>query len=223
MTDPAHPKGQLAFKLPVTEAHRREDFFASPSNAAALQAATTPAQRLLIVGPPGAGKTHLAHIWARLTDAEIIPLHALPARLPDLAATASVVIDNADDPDRDEDALFHLYNLTAASGRLLLTATTPPRDWGLRLPDLLSRLQTMPLVRIAAPDDALLAAVLVKLFADRQITVPPNLIPFLTSRMERTIAAARSLVAALDARSLAAGRPVNRALAADLLDTPDAQ
>ncbi|MBE0552217.1 MAG: chromosomal replication initiator DnaA, partial [Rhodobacteraceae bacterium] len=95
---------------------------------------------------------------------------------------------------------------------------TPPRDWGLRLPDLLSRMQAAGLARLDEPDDALLSAVLVKLFADRQIAVPVALIGWLVSRMERSIAAARDLVAQLDARALAEGRPVSRALAAELLD-----
>ena len=225
---------QLAFNLPVAEGFARADFFASPANAAALSALGDPATtRLLLIGPHGAGKTHLAHIWARATGAELLDLATLPARLPTLSPQARIVIDNADTgsnqtgpnqtgPNQtgpDETALFHLHNLLAASGRLLLTATTPPRDWGLTLPDLLSRLQALPTLRLDAPDDALLSAVLIKLFADRQITVPPNLIPYLVTRMERSIAAARALVAALDAHALAAARPISRALAAQVLDS----
>ncbi len=212
--------GQLAFNLPVTEAFQRADFFASPANAAALQAVEkTDTPRLLLIGPHGSGKTHLAHIWARATGAEFLPLATLPDRIATLPPTARIVIDNADATPRDETALFHLHNLLGPSGRLLLTATTPPRDWGLTLPDLYSRLQAMPTARIDPPDDALLSAVLVKLFADRQIAVPPALIPYLTSRMERSIAAARSLVATLDARALAEARPISRALAAEVLDS----
>ncbi len=212
--------GQLAFDLPAAQAFRREDFFASPANAPALAAVTDPAnRRLLLLGPHGAGKTHLAHIWAAATGARPLDLADLAAALPDLAPDAAIVIDNADGPGRNEADLFHLYNLLAPTGHLLLTATTPPRDWGLTLPDLFSRLQTMTQLRLDPPDDALLSAVLIKLFADRQITVPPNLIPYLITRMERSIAAARTLVAELDAAALAAARPITRALAAEVLDT----
>lgn len=214
--------GQLAFDLPVEHAFRREDFFTSPANARALAMIEAPTARLLLVGPHGAGKTHLTHIWARLTGAEILTPDTIRHRLPHLAPDAAIAVDNADsgadNPNRDETALFHLYNLLAPSGRLLLTAATPPRDWGLALPDLISRLQTLPQCKLDPPDDALLSAVLVKLFADRQITVPPNLIPYLVSRMERSIAAARSLVAALDAAALAQARPVTRTLAGEVLD-----
>ena len=212
--------GQLAFDLPVAQAFRREDFFTSPANAtclAMIEAATS--RRLLLIGPTGAGKTHLAHIWAASSAGTVLPPAELRQRLPDLAPDAAIALDNADAPGRDEAALFHLFNTLAASGRLLLTATTPPRDWGLTLPDLFSRLQSMPQLRLAPPDDALLSAVLVKLFADRQITVPPNLIAYLVTRMERSIAAARSLVAALDAAALAQASPVSRTLAAELLDS----
>ena len=119
-----------------------------------------------------------------------------------------------------ETAFFHLHNLVTQAGHLLVTATRPPRDWGLGLPDLVSRLQASPVARIDAPDDVLLSAVLIKLFADRQIAVPPALIPYLVQRMERSIAAARDLVARLDAHALAAGRPITRQLAAEVLDHP---
>jgi chromosomal replication initiation ATPase DnaA len=101
---------------------------------------------------------------------------------------------------------------------LLMTARTPPRDWGVVLPDLFSRLQAAPIASLAAPDDALLSAVLVKLFADRQVTVAANLIPYLVSRMPRQISAARQLVAELDARALADARPITRQLAGEVLD-----
>ncbi|MBL9057763.1 MAG: chromosomal replication initiator DnaA [Rhodobacteraceae bacterium] len=218
---------QLAFDLAHAERYGREGFFVSPANATALAAvggwANWPGGKLVLAGPPGAGKTHLAHIWAEEAGATRIAARDLEtATLRDLGPR--VVVEDAESAaglPASEEALFHLHNLILPEGRLLVTAATPPRDWGLALPDLLSRMQAAPLARLEAPDDALLSAVLVKLFSDRQIVVPPNLIPYLVLRMERSIAAARALVAALDARALAGGRAVTRALAAEMLDSPD--
>lgn len=215
---------QLAFELPNTEAMTRADFFAAPSNALALQTVEGwqdwPGRKLLLMGPEGSGKTHLAQIWARLTDALILPAEALAeANVASLSGRA-VVVEDANRIGPAEAQLFHLHNLVTTAGTaLLITARTPPRDWGLSLPDLISRMQATPIARLDAPDDALLAAVLVKLFADRQVAVPANLIPYLISRMPRSVGAARALVAALDARALAAGRPITRALAGEVLDS----
>lgn len=219
------PSRQLAFDLGATEGFARADFFPSPANAAALQAVEDwpnwPQGRLLLIGPEGAGKTHLAHIWAGLAGAALLPATSLPGLDP-LTLPDRVAVEDADEAAGNpaaEEALFHLYNrISHAGGQLLVTARSPVRDWGLTLPDLLSRLQSMPLARLDAPDDALMSAVLVKLFADRQIAVPANLIAYLIPRIDRSIAAARHLVAALDALALAEGRPVTRALAAELLD-----
>lgn len=216
---------QLAFDLPAREAWRREDFFPSPANAAALAAVDDwrnwPGGKLVLTGPKGSGKTHLARLWAAEAGAALLPAADLAtADLPALSAHGAVAVEDAETAAGNpvaEAAFFHLHNLVTQSGHFLVTATRPPRDWGLTLPDLASRLQAAPLARIEAPDDALLSAVLIKLFADRQITVPPTLIPYLVARMERSIDAARALVAALDARALAQGRPVTRQLAADLL------
>jgi chromosomal replication initiation ATPase DnaA len=216
---------QLAFDLPGREAMTRGDFFVAASNALALQTVERwrdwPGRKQLIVGPEGSGKTHLVQVWAALADAVILPAAALPSTdIPGLAGRA-VAVEDADrigGTETDAEAqLFHLHNLVTSTGALLLTARTPPRDWGLRLPDLISRLQATPIARIEGPDDALLSAVLVKLFADRQVAVPANLIPYLVSRMPRSIGAARGLVATLDARALAAGRPITRALASEIL------
>lgn len=212
---------QLAFDLPTPEAMTRAHFFAAPSNALALATVEAwqdwPGRKLLLVGPEGAGKSHLAHIWAAQTGAVIVAA-------PDLADTdiaslsgRAVVVEDADRIEGAETPLFHLHNLATTTGALLLTARTPPRDWGLTLPDLISRMQATPIAHLEGPDDALLSAVLVKLFADRQVAVPANLIPYLISRMPRSIGAARALVAALDARALAAGRPITRSLAAEIL------
>lgn len=212
---------QLAFDLPSPEAMTRADFFVAPSNALALQTVDGwqdwPGRKLLVVGPEGAGKTHLARIWAQ--DAKAVILNAETLASADVASLTgrAVVVEDADRIGPAEAQLFHLHNLVTTTGALLLTARTPPRDWGLRLPDLFSRMQATPIAHIDAPDDALLSAVLVKLFADRQIAVPANLIPYLITRMPRSIGAARGLVAALDARALAAGRPITRSLAGELL------
>jgi chromosomal replication initiation ATPase DnaA len=220
---------QLAFDLGGKAGFARGDFFPSASNRAALAMVDGwqdwPAGRLLLIGPQGAGKTHLAHIWAAMPLAQIVSaLDLAAADLPALAEGGAVAVENAENlPHNAQEALFHLHNLLSNAGHLLITARTPPRDWGLTLPDLLSRMQAMPIAALAAPDETLIAAVLIKLFSDRQITVPSNLIAYLAPRIDRSIGAARDIVAALDARALAAGRPVTRALAAELLDNDAGQ
>lgn len=216
---------QLTFDLPARTAWRREDFFVSPANAAALAALDDwrnwPGGKMVLCGPKGCGKTHLARLWAAETGAAVLSATALAAAdLPALSAHGAVAVEDAEAVAGDgagEAAFFHLHNLVTQSGHLLVTAATPPRDWRLALPDLASRVQAAGLARIEAPDDALLSAVLIKLFSDRQITVPPAVIPYLVQRMERSIDAARDLVAALDARALAEGRPITRALAAEVM------
>lgn len=216
---------QLTFDLPATEARTRADFLVAPANALALDmldgTANWPQARLILVGPEGSGKTHLAHVWATETGADLVPAEALASCQIDRLASGPVALDNADRLAGDtagEAALFHLLNFMGPKRPLLMTARTPPRDWGIVLPDLFSRLQAAPIATLAAPDDALLSAILVKLFADRQVSVAANLIPYLVSRMPRQISAAQDLVAALDARALAEGRPITRQLAGEVLD-----
>ena len=218
---------QLAFDLPFRAALGRGDFFVSATNAPALAALEAwrdwPGAKMVLTGPPAAGKTHLAHVWADLTEAVLVNAASLAQTdLPALAQSPAVVVEDCEALPQHEgaqQALFHLHNMLAAKATpLLMTAACAPRDWGLTLADLASRVQAAPLTRLDAPDDALLAAVLVKLFADRQISVPPALIAYLLPRMERSFDAARALVAGLDAAALARGCGVTRSLAATVLD-----
>ncbi|GAB4285066.1 MAG: DnaA/Hda family protein [Roseovarius sp.] len=217
---------QLSFDLPTRAAHGRGDFFVSEANAQALAMienwAQWPQRKLVLAGPPGSGKTHLAHVWATLSGARIIAAHRLTgADIPGLASGPLALEDCAalaGDP-AGEEALFHLHNLALAEGHpLLLTAREPPNRWPLTLPDLASRMQATAVARIAAPDDALLAAVLRKLFADRQLAPGPGTVPYLARRIERSFAAARDVVARLDAAALERRRPITRALAREVLD-----
>ncbi len=215
---------QLALDLGHRPAYGREDFLVAPSNAEAVlwldRWPDWPAPALTVHGPAGCGKSHLAQVWRRHADALELPpqglaVAALGERLG--AARAAIV----EDADRgvEEEALLHLYNMLAERrGHLLLTAREPPARWHLRLADLASRLLAAPAVAVAPPDDALLSAVLVKLFADRQLRVGAELIAYLVSRMERSFAAAARLVAALDGAALAAGRPVTVPLARAVLE-----
>jgi len=218
---------QLAFDLPVRPALGRGDFLVAAPNALALATVERggwPQGKLVLAGPEGAGKTHLVHVWAEAEGAAIVAAADLAgADIAALAATGAVAVEDADRIAGDaaaEAALFHLHNLVLAEGgRLLLTARAAPAHWGLSLPDLASRMAAAGLATIAPPDDTLLSAVLVKLFADRQIAVSAALIPWLVARMDRSFAGAQALVAALDARALAEARPVGRALAQAVLDT----
>ncbi|MGY6696557.1 MAG: chromosomal replication initiator DnaA [Roseinatronobacter sp.] len=223
----AHPK-QIHIPLDLPACLSRDSFVLAPCNATALAMLDQPdwpAGKLVLSGPEGAGKTHLLHIWAR--DRSAVFLHSgaalETADIMALAEKGAVAIDDAEAVAASADAqaaLFHLHNLLAArQGRLLLAARVPVRDWGLTLPDLASRLLATSHVALAAPDDTLLAAVLTKLFADRQVRIPDTLIPFLLPRMERSLASAQSLVARLDAEALARKRPISRALAADVMQS----
>lgn len=218
---------QLTFDLPVRTALGRDDFFVSPSNqiaVAMLDASHWPEGKLLLVGPPGSGKSHLAAVWANGCKAQIVAASDLGEPEGDAAAlplTALVIedIDRIAGDSARETALFHYHNLIRANGgRLLVTATVSARGAGFVLPDLASRIEAAQVATLNPPDDALLAAVLVKQFSDRQITPPPALIDWLLPRIDRSFAAARALVADLDALSLARQRPVSRALASELLD-----
>ncbi|WP_318778993.1 P-loop NTPase family protein [Paracoccus jeotgali] len=220
---------QLTLDLGHTPALGRSDFLVTPANALAMttldRPETWPQGRMLLIGPEGAGKTHLATIWSAETGAARMPARALRPDLVDhlAAEDGAVVIEDANRIGASagaEQALFHLWNLCAARGCwLLLTARSAPRDWDMVLPDLRSRMAAMPQTRIEAPDESLLAAVLVKLMADRQLVTPPGLIEWLVPRMDRDLGLARRLVDALDRQTMAERRGLTRSLAADILAT----
>jgi chromosomal replication initiation ATPase DnaA len=217
---------QLSFPLPRLEALGREAFFVSPANSLAVRQVEDwrgwPQGKLVLIGPEGSGKSHLAGIWAALAGARVTMAADLPvADLPALAA-GPVLVEDADrvaGVAEAEAALFHLHNLCLVAGvPLLLTARRAPRHWHIGLADLASRVEGTAVATLDALDDALLSALLVKLFSDRQIAPPPRLVDYCVRRMDRSFAAAQKLVADLDSRALATGRPIGTALAAELLD-----
>lgn len=216
---------QLSFDLPVRTALGRDDFMVSPGNAVAVSLienwANWPGGKLVLTGPPGAGKTHLTHVWAGLSGGRIVAAGDLAgADIPDLSGGA-VAVEDVPQIAQDADAmtaLFHLHNLVLANGHtLLLTGRGAPVHWGLGLPDLQSRVGGTPAAILELPDDALLAAVLAKLFADRQLKPRTDVIPYLALHMERSFDAARRIVAALDTESLSAQKPLTRVMAAKVL------
>jgi chromosomal replication initiation ATPase DnaA len=217
------PPRQLALALDHAESFAREDFLSSSCNAAALALIERwpdwAAQTFALVGPEGSGKSHLAAIWAGDAGARFLAARSLSAtRLPAALATGALVVEDIAPGAFDERALFHLLNLAREdSAFVLLTARTAPAAWAVAIADLASRLKALPVVALTAPDDALLRGVLVKLFADRQLAVDESLVGFLAKRIERSIAAARKVVAELDAEAMRQQRPLTRALAAEIL------
>lgn len=214
---------QLAFALPHAESFSRDDFLEGPANAAALSLIESwpewPNRIMLLAGPEGSGKSHLATIWAQQAGARSISAHALTAAVvPGALATGALVVEDLNPQGFDERALFHLMNLAREEGAfVLLTARVPPVAFEIELRDLRSRLRAVPVVTLMPPDDQLLRALIVKFCADRQLNVDETLVSFLATRIERSSAAAREAVERLDAEALRLGRPVTRALAADLL------
>ena len=222
-------------QMPLMLDHRpalgRADLLVSAANAEVVRLLSGwrdwPRRHMALVGPARAGKTHLAHVWMHESGAELLPAARLDeAAVERLARHGRVVIEDVDalatlDPARRravEGALFHLYNIAVAEGAwLLLTGRAAPGRWPVETPDLASRLAALPVARVAPPDDKLLSSLMVKLFADRQLRVAPEVIRYLARRIERSFAAVEGAVETLDRLSLARGRPVTRALAAEVL------
>lgn len=214
---------QLVFELPHRPALGLEDFLVSKSNEAAVALIDRwpdwPAGAAVIAGRAGSGKSHLANVWRLKSGAEIVRADAFDAaRVAELAQHRALVVEDVPAV-RDQAAVFHLLNLVREQ-RLALLVTSPvaPGDLQLTLPDLTSRLKALPLAVIEPPDDALLRAVLVKLFADRQIPVDPQILSYLLLRMERSMDAARTVVAEIDRQALTYQKGVTRAITALALE-----
>jgi len=216
---------QLTLELAPEPGFERENFVVSGSNEQAYAMIERwpdwPDPVLLILGPPGAGKSHLGAIWASIAKAGVQSAAALAAaNIEALAAAGPLLLEDADAIGEAETQLFHLINLMRENGMaLVITAKAPPDAWGLRTADLLSRLRLAPTVAIGPPDDALMRAVLVKLLIDRQLVIDTSVIGYIALRLERSLDAARTFIDALDREALARQCRISRAIAADVLAT----
>lgn len=214
---------QLALDWPHAPSFAREDFVPAPSNREALRAIDLwpnwAGRMLVLVGPEGAGKSHLGSIWASAAGAVRLHGEALNEEGLNAGARASaVLIEDVDRVGASETHLFHLLNAALQNDIwLLLTARAAPDAWGLVIPDLLSRLRLAPVTRLATPDAELTEAVLFKLFSDRQLQVEPHVISFIALRLERSLGAARAIVASLDRQALSKGQRITRSMASELL------
>ena len=213
----------MTLELAPEPGFERENFVVSGSNEQAYAMIERwpdwPDPMLLILGPPGAGKSHLGAIWASIAKAGVQSAAALAAaNIEALAAAGPLLLEDADAIGEAETQLFHLVNLMRENGMaLVITAKAPPDAWGLRTADLLSRLRLAPTVAIGPPDDALMRAVLVKLLIDRQLVIDTSVVGYIALRLERSLDAARTFIDALDREALARQCRISRAIAADVL------
>ncbi len=212
---------QLPLELPHDPATGREDLAVSGPLSAAVQLIDRwprwPSPVVVLVGPAGSGKSHLCEIWRERSAG----LSIVPGKTGDeavLAASGPVLFEDADRVPFDDAALFHVINAVRQHGQsLLMTARTWPGMWDVALPDLRSRLKAATVVEIGEPDEALLAQVIVKLFADRQLQIEPKLVDYIVQRMERSMEMAQKLVDRIDFLALARGTRVTRTIVQEAL------
>jgi len=215
---------QLVFDLPHRPALGADDFLVSACNSTAVDLVDAwpdwPHRVHLIEGPSGCGKSHLANVWRHKAGADLLAAATLSnSGIAELPPESGVVLEDLDRSEFDDQSLFHLLNLSRERGiSLLLTARVPPAQWAIQLPDLISRLRAVPVAVIGPPDDALLSAVLLKHFADRQLNVEPQVIKFLATRMIRSMEVAHGLVAAIDKAALATGKKITRQFSGEILE-----
>ena len=217
---------QLLLALDHSVSFAREDFLRGPSNAEALNLVERwpdwPDRIVALIGPQGSGKSHLAAIWAEATGARVLSAKLLPhSDLPAAFATGALVLEDLEFEGLDERALFHLLNFAREqAANVLITSRSPLTTFPVVIRDLASRMRAVPSVAVAAPDDALLRALIVKLAVDRQIAVDESLVSYVANRIERSFAAAHHAVQRLDEEAMRQHRPVTRALAVELFRVP---
>ncbi|WP_038931843.1 DnaA ATPase domain-containing protein [Bradyrhizobium japonicum] len=222
MAGRVHPR-QLAFSLPHAESLSRDNFLEGPANEAGLALIDAwpewPNRIMWLAGPEGSGKSHLAAIWAEASGARSTTASGLTAEnVPGALATGALVVEDLKAKEFNERALFHLMNLAREdAAHLLFTGREVPASLEIELRDLRSRLRAVPVISLLPPDDQLFRGLIVKFCADRQLSVDESVVSYLATRLERSSAAAREAVQLLDSEALRLGRPVTRALAAELL------
>jgi chromosomal replication initiation ATPase DnaA len=222
MSEPQTPR-QLPLDLGFSTGYSREDLVVSAANSQAVALIDRwpewPSPVVVLAGPAGSGKSHLAAIWRAKSAAASLQAASIEQGLASVDGAGAILIDDADSGHLDQNGLFHLINtVKAGGGRLLLTARRFPLAWGVTLPDLASRLKAAATVEIQEPDDLLLAGVITKLFADRQIEVDQNVVQYLVRRIERSLSTAIYVVDQLDRMALEQKTRVTRALAADIIE-----
>lgn len=215
---------QLPLDLEHATGMSRDDLVVSPANAAAVALIDRwpdwPSPVVVLAGPAGSGKSHLAAIWKDISGAEQLHLSSVGDEA--AAVRGPVLIDDIDSAPLDEQRLFHLINAVRSAGtHLLVTSRRFPAAWGAKLPDLVSRLKAATVVEIAEPDDLLLAGVITKLFADRQVAVEPHLVDYLVRRIERSLSTAIRVVTKLDRAALERKTRITRGLAAEVVSALD--
>ena len=218
---------QLPLEFDHDPASSRDDLIVSDRLSAALAIVDRwpdwPSPVVILAGPTGSGKSHLASIWAERVGATTVTVKTPDPLVLETAARGPVLIEDIDRSGFDQTALFHLINAVREhAGAALITTRVWPAGWNVTLPDLASRLKAATVVEIAEPDEELLAQVMLKLFADRQVAVDDKVILWLVARMERSLAAGRRIVARLDQLALARGSKITRALAAEVMAEMDA-
>ena len=219
------PPRQLPLDLGHGTGYSRDELVVSGTNAQAAALVDRwpewPSPIVVLAGPPGSGKTHLASIWRARADAVAIDPRRIREQTASLGARPALIDDIDKDP-IDEQGLFHLINTVRGAGStLLLTARRFPSAWRVALPDLISRLKAATTIEIHEPDDLLLAGVITKLFADRQVEVEPHVVQYLVRRIERSLATAMRVVGRLDRAALERKTPITRALAAETVGAMD--
>lgn len=222
----AEGQRQIALDLGHRAAQSVDDLVVSPANREAVALVRRwpdwPAPVVVLAGPPGSGKSHLLSVWRETAGAVVADQRSPHAAVPEAESGRSLLIDGIDPDQLDQTGLFHLINaIGSAGGHLLIAARTFPAAWRLSLPDLQSRLKAAATVEIMEPDDALLAGVMTKLFADRQIEVEANVVDYLVRRIERSLATAIDIVDRLDRAALERGSGITRSLAAELVSAID--